>query len=354
MGKNTLFRKFTQWEYWPAYMFYTPNIPYALYLSIKALSLVFYSATNPGIKSSGNGTESKFKNLEMIPDEFKPKSIFVPKERIFDTVLKQVQETGITFPLIAKPDIGFRGLFVKKIHHPEELKTYLEKHPLDLIVQDFIDFPYECGVFFHKIPGEEKGTVSSITLKSYMHVEGDGVSTISQLVHKDARAKHYIEKLKEINIQIWDSIPEKGKSVVLSEIGNHARGTQFFNGSKLIDNELIETFNTLSSQIPGLFYGRFDIKYQSFDELRMGKNFKFLEVNGIIAEPTHIYDAQTSTYFNALRIFRRQWDTIYKIATENHKRGVPYMEFWEFWNQIAGLMRYVKNIKKLSKAQGEL
>ena len=57
---------FKNWEYWPSYMFYIPILPYAFYLGLKARSTTFMSAVNPGIQNSGNGTESKYKTLELF------------------------------------------------------------------------------------------------------------------------------------------------------------------------------------------------------------------------------------------------------------------------------------------------
>lgn len=351
MSRNKFFKNFTEWEYWSSFMFYAPNIPYAVYLALKAGNFTFFTATNPGIKSSGNGTESKFQTLKLIPEELKPKSIFVPVERKVEEVLNQVHNIGIEYPLIAKPDVGFRGVFVKKIYNEEQLIQYIEKHPFDLIVQDFIDLPYECGVFYQKLPHHEKGIISSLTLKSFMSVEGDGIYSISKLIHLDARAKHYVEKLKEINLPIWDTIPENGKIIILSEIGNHGRGTQFINGNEFINASLESIFNGLSKKIPGFFYGRFDIKYNSLEELKEGKNYKFLEVNGIISEPTHMYDAHKGTYFEALKTIRNHWKSIFLIATNNHKNGTAYMKMTAFWSEISDLMKYVKTIKKLSKTK---
>ncbi len=351
MGHNEILRKFTEWEYWPSYMFYAPNVPYAIYLALKAKNFTFYSAVNPGIKSSGNGTESKFKTLAMIPETHRPKSVFVAKERDHNVVLKEVKDMGLDYPIIAKPDVGFRGLFVQKINDEQQLIDYLEEHPLDLIIQEFIGLPQECGVFYYKFPNEKKGKISSLTLKSFMSITGDGQSTIAQLIRKNSRAKHYIERLQVINKDIWHDVPAKNQQITLSEIGNHARGTQFHNGNDLIDSDLEKTFNALSDKIPGLYYGRFDIKYNTLEELKQGKNFKFLEVNGIIAEPTHIYDANKGTYFEALKTIREFWETGYKIAVENHKNGVEYMSFKVFWKEIFNLLQYYKKIKQLSKNQ---
>lgn len=350
MAKNKFLRKFTEWEYWPWYMFYLPNLPYGLYLTIRARSLTFYTATNPGIKSSGNGTESKFKTLSLIPDEFKPKSIFVPEQRDFEQVIHQLNITGIHYPVIAKPDVGFRGNFVKKIYSDQSLKDYLLRHPIPIIIQDFVDLPYECGVFFEKMPTATSGKVTSLTLKSYMSVTGDGSSTVAWLAAHNKRAKHYLKNLAIINEKIWQTIPQDGEKIILSEIGNHARGTEFINGKEFINSDLDRTFNELSNKIPGFFYGRFDIKYQTLEELKVGKNFKFLEVNGIISEPTHIYDARKGTYFEALATFRRQWKSMYLISTANHSLGIPYMKPSVFLKEVKWLLNYISHLKKISES----
>ena len=70
-------------------MFYVPLIPYyILWKAIKARNLIFFLATNPAIKYSGNGTESKYKTIQLIPEEFKPKSIFAKNSQSFEEVLK--------------------------------------------------------------------------------------------------------------------------------------------------------------------------------------------------------------------------------------------------------------------------
>ena len=116
MKNNHFFYKLFHWEYWPSFLFYLPNIPLALYLAIKAKSPVFFSATNPAIKNSGNGMESKFDTLQLIPEALRPKSILVKPTESYVSIKKRIKDSYIEYPLIAKPDIGFRGLLVKKIN----------------------------------------------------------------------------------------------------------------------------------------------------------------------------------------------------------------------------------------------
>jgi hypothetical protein len=351
MPKFLFIKRFTQWEYWPSYMFYIPNLPYAFYLAIKARNFTFYSAINPSIKNSGCGVESKYQTLDLIPDVYKPKSIFVPINRDFNRVIKSMHQEGIDYPIIVKPDIGFRGMLVEKIFSDKTLKTYLDVYPIELIIQEFIDLPNECGIFYYRLPNSKHGVVSSLTIKSFLSVQGDGVSTLEKLVAYDARAQHYTEKLAIDHKEKWFNIPDKGEIVLLSSIGNHSRGTQFINGNHLIDQELTTLIDSLNTKMNGWYYGRLDIKYQSLEDLKKGKNFVILEINGTISEPTHIYDPYHTTYFRALKTMRSHWKVIYQIAIINMKNGIKPNPFFEFWREVKDLMVYVKKVSKLIKRQ---
>ena len=58
----------------------------------------------------------------------------------------------------------------------------------------------------------------------------------------------------------------------------------------MVDDELLKLFDELSLYTDKFYYGRYDIKCDSIDELKKG-NFSILEFNGAGAEPNHIYDA---------------------------------------------------------------
>lgn len=338
------------WEFWPSLFFYIPNLPYALYLVIKARHLAFFSAANPSIKSGGNGTESKYKTIQLVPEKYRPKSILHTKKSLISQTLLSIKKKKLNFPIIAKPDMGFRGLLVEKIHTQEGLESYLRKYPIDIIIQEFLDYKNECGIFYHRNPNDAKGSISSITLKKFLAVSGNGFSNIEQLILEDKRAKLYINIFKEIHQHNLKSIPKKGEIIPLSVIGNHSKGTQFISGNHLISKELVKTLDSLSSKISGWFYGRIDLKYNAFNELENSNDFKVLEINGIISEPTHIYDSENYTYFQALKAIRTNWKSLYEIATTNHKEHqVPYKSSKEFINEMFQLRAYTKKVKRFSK-----
>lgn len=346
---NSRIHKLLHWEYWPLLMFYIPNIPYAFIHGLSARNLVFYTATNPGIRNSGIGAESKHEILSMLPQEYVPKSVLHRKDDPIQNTLKELQKIQVSFPMIVKPDIGFRGLLVKKIESEEELVDYLKKYPIDIVIQEFLTHEYECGIFYYRHPNEDSGKVSSITLKEFLTITGDGKSTIKELVLSDDRAFLYYDLIKDDPSIDWEIILKKDKAVKLSSIGNHSKGTRFINGNHLINKQLEESMDRLNHQTAGWFYGRLDIKYQSLEELYQGK-FKVLELNGILAEPTHIYDASKTTYWKALKTIRTHWKQLYKIARYNHDyQNVSYRKTFPFIREMLALKAYSNRLKKMSQ-----
>ena len=347
---KSFFTKLFYWEHWPSFMFYTPLLPYYIYKTIKAGNLFYHAAANPGIRYGGNGTESKYETLQLIPKKYIPTSIFIQSKYDFNNVLDKIKEFQLTFPLIAKPDIGFRGYLVKKINSEKELEIYLKKNRLNTIVQEYIDYKNECGIFYHRIPGNSKGQITSITLKKFPSITGNGTSTLAELIKNDKRAFLYFDLMTNIHQKRMNSIPELNQTIPLSVIGNHSKGTQFLNGNHLINNKLTSVFDSLSNDINGWYFGRIDLKYSTIEELNKGENFKILEINGVISEPTHIYDSSKISYFKALKVIKKHWEIIGFIAQKNHLTfEVSYPKTSSYFKDLLWLRKYAEKLKNLNK-----
>ncbi|MEN8185628.1 MAG: hypothetical protein ABFR05_00720 [Bacteroidota bacterium] len=352
MKSKVFFTKATQWEHWPAFMFYIPLIPYLMLNAIKAKYPVHYLATNPGILYSGNGTESKYKSLMLVPEKYRPKSILIQKNEKLELIINQLESKNINYPIIAKPDIGFRGYLVKKIESETHLRSYFNKMDIPIILQEFIDHPNEMGIFYHRMPDSEQGKITSITIKKYQTLTGDGTSTLSELILNHKEAFLYHDVFKNIHKERINNILKEGEKITVSEIGNHCKGTQFINGNNLITKDMGNLFDNLSNQIEGWFYGRLDIKFANLESFLQGENFTILEINGIISEPTHIYDTTDngSSYWNALKAIKKHWGIMDKIAIKNHREfGVEYPKVFPYLKNILWLSSYTKKLKKLNK-----
>lgn len=350
MKKSDFWYKLFHWEYWPSFMFYLPILPYAFYLALRARSLVFYSATNPAIHNSGNGMESKFATIQLIPEVLRPKTVLVKTNSSFEDLLEKIAAVGIQFPLIIKPDIGFRGLLVQKIATAEELKSFINTYPIQLIIQEFIDLPNECGIFYYRLPDEQSGHITSLTLKEYLSVVGDGCSTIGELILKESRASLYYDLIVKLHGTSLEQRLEKNEHLTLNVIGNHCKGTRFIEGNDLITQDLVQAMDKLNHEIDGWYFGRIDLKYNDFNDIIAGHSYKILEINGIISEPTHIYDASTQTYFKALKEIAKHWKIIYRIATINHYMlHFPFASTKAFVKEMFAMNSYTRKIKKLTR-----
>ena len=223
------------------------------------------------------------------------------------------------FPYIAKPDIGGRGRKIAIINKEEELERYNETVGEDYMIQEMIHAPLELGVFYTRIPGEPAGKVTSITTKGFLSVLGDGTSSITKLMKLDERAALQIDRIAE-HIDL-NRVPELNETVLLERIGNHSMGTKFINESHRINDALHQTFTQVSNRIEGFYYGRFDIRVTSWEDLFEGKNISILELNGLTSDVTHIFDPE----YRLRDVFKTQNQHIkiaYKIAKANLKSGV--------------------------------
>lgn len=335
------------WEYWPYWAYYYPLIPWFLYLAARYRHTCFFSPANPGILTGGLGFESKYDTLMKIPGEWVPRSVLVRTGEVRSDWEPRIAAAGIFFPLIAKPDIGFRGFLVKRIDNAGELETYLASYPVDFILQEYIEFPQEFGVLYHRYPGSEKGRITSVTLKEFLSVTGNGRSTLRELILADQRASLQIDRLLETHRDSLAHVPADGEKIGLGQIGNHSKGTRFINGNHLVDDRLLATFDGIAGRIEGFCYGRFDLRAKDWASLREGRDFKIIELNGVCSEPTHIYDQTQSTYWNALGELFYHWHLIGKIAWVNRKAGTPCIAPGDMLRQISRLRQYFKRIKAL-------
>lgn len=338
---NTSFYiKLSSWEYWPSWVLYIPVYLQHVWLTIKTKNLFFFLRTNPII----NGfilSDSKHETLSMVPKEYLPKTYFLKKGTPYNEILIQLEKQQITFPVILKPDIGFRGLEVHKINSKEVLKLKVADLKVDSLIQEFIAYPIEIGVFYYRLPNVTQGEIPSVTLKEFLTLKGDGQRTFKELLYANPRAVLQAKRLQEIYKDLWNTIIPINKELFLEPIGNHNRGTKFVNGHALIDQDLKNVFNNLCTPLNGFYFGRFDIKANSIAELKQGKNFKILEINGVGGEPTHIYDPNFKL-FDAWKANLFLWRISADIAIQNFNNGTPKPTFKEGYTKWRAYRKYKK------------
>jgi hypothetical protein len=334
-----LYIKTFSWEYWPVWLVYFPVGFYFLYLSIKARSFFFFSASNPTIENGGMFFSSKWKIFQLVPKEYYPTTIFIDNNENISSIKDRMQESGIVFPIIAKPDRGERGWGVKKIENIAELEKYRKAMNITFLVQSYINYPIEISVFYYRHPLAKKGIVTSVTYKKLLTITGDGVSTIEKLILDNDRCFLQYDKLKMQSQIDFAKILNIGEQEVLVPYGNHVLGATFLNYNHIIDEQLTATIDNISKRIDGLYYGRYDLRCKSIEDLKKGINFSILEVNGTAAEAAHIYEPGYS-FFKAQLEIAKHFKMMYEAAIENKKRGNVYISFHTFRNMLTLEKRY--------------
>ncbi len=331
------------WEYWPWQVVYAPLFVYWILLSIRSGSLLYFSAVNPRLRNGGMLGVSKHDILSMIPATHRPGSCLIPFRAPEEEILEKMQEHGLGFPLIAKPDVGERGFMVRKVYSMEQLQSYARQLGHSYILQEFVDLPLEAGIFYYRMPGEPGGNVSSVVLKKMLTVTGDGRRTLSALIRDNDRAFLQWDKLKVTYKAQWDKIPKLNEEIELVSIGNHCLGTTFLDGNRLISPGLIETMDKLADKIQDFHYGRFDVRAADAQALEQGR-FQVLELNGANAEPAHIYHPGSS-FWTGQRTLFRHWQIMFRISEANHRlKRIRYPGLPAVWNEYRRF-RALKTLK---------
>lgn len=148
--------KWFHFEFWPFWFFYIPMFFYGFYLAIKAKSFAYFTPANPAMKFGGAFGMDKMSILSNLDKQYIPKG-FVAHSKIEPSEMKQLMmDHEIDFPIVCKPNVGERGVGVEKIDSESDLLPFLKDMHKDILFQEFIDYPIELGVFYHRFPISKK------------------------------------------------------------------------------------------------------------------------------------------------------------------------------------------------------
>jgi hypothetical protein len=342
-----LSKKISNWQHWPFLPFYFPVSFIWLWYCIRSRSLWFFSTSNPTLTFGGFEGESKDEMYNLLSPEYYPDTVYINPKKTFNEVRGIVKKHSFSYPLIVKPNVGMAGILFKKIDNESQLEIYHQLVPADYIIQDYVDYPFEVSVFYHRHPENKTGKISAFFSKKLPSIKGDGFSSIKELVNKNK--PEIKEEINKLSAGKLEKILAKDEVFYLSFVGNRYHGTTFHDLSCLIDHALLKVFDKISLTNE-FYYGRYDIKCQSIEDLKKGKNFSILEFNGAGSIPNHIY---TEKYHlgEAYKEILKHWKELYEISDYNHKKGLPY---WGFSKGLFFLMNAKKHFRFLKKCDEKI
>jgi hypothetical protein len=242
---------------------------------------------------------------------------------------------------MVKPETGYRGVGVRVVRDRDQLGTALTDARRDVAAQRYHAGPHEIGVFWVRDPatiGREAeapaphGRIFAVTRKTFPSIDGDGRTTLRRLIMRHPRyrkqaAVYFLEHAGRL-----DRVIAHGDSVVLSSTGNHMQGCIFSDGMDIVTPAFEAAIDAMLRDWQGagggaFDFGRFDVRYADEDELRAGRGFSIIELNGVTSEATSLYDPG-KRYRWARSLLCEQWRIVYTIGARRRALGREPMSIW--------------------------
>jgi hypothetical protein len=344
------FHKIFNWERWSYDVIYLPVDIVWLWYAIKARHFWYFTPVNPTLIFAGFEGGSKKEMYDQLPRWCYPTTLYVNPGKDVEKVKAAMLQAALNYPVVVKPDSGMGGVLFRIIKNEFELEAYHDKVGENYILQTFIDSAPEFSIFHIRYPGETKGIITGFIVKDYLHVTGNGVNTLAELVAQHPSAKYKADEMKKKHKANWGIIIPANEKYVLNRAGNHSSGAKFINLNHEIDQQLCDVFDRISNEAGKFYFGRYDLKCTSLEDLKAGKNIQILEYNGAGAAITHVFDRNMS-YVAALKEIVRHWRHLYRIGKINHKNGVPY---WSFMKGYRFMQKAKKNFKRMQEIDKSL
>src|SRR6266704_3009141 len=189
------FDRIVRWEFWPAWLFYSPVVAICFWLGLRYRGLSLPTVANLNQKNGGIVGESKISILQTLMEtspEYTSDGYLVPEGSV-ENRIESIEEIclrhDIRFPFVLKPDTAQRGAGFRKIESLDEIEKYVAQVSSPLILQRYVEGPNEAGIFYYRFPNEQRGHIFGITRKQFPTVVGDCVHSLRELIESDARAR---------------------------------------------------------------------------------------------------------------------------------------------------------------------
>ncbi len=339
-----------RFERLPKWLNCIPLVVQWLWLSLRYHSVSLPSAANPHITCGGMVGEGKLEYFECMGElarSVTAEYVAVPVtgETTIGIALERMRAMRLCFPVVAKPNLGWCGYGVRLISNVAALSKYLSAFPIGetFILQRYLPEAGEAGLFYARRPGEQFGRVIGITLRYFPKVAGDGYHTIGQLVAADPRLKRVEHNSLHESDYNPDAIPLPGETVRLATIGSTRIGGLYCDGGDHITQALDQAVDAIAQDMTEFYVGRFDVRYESLEQLRAGSGFTIMEVNGSGSESVHAWDPKYTIRESYRIIFAKQ-RLLFQISAANRRNGHKPIGLWKLarlhFQQQALINRY--------------
>ena len=338
--------KLTHWQTWHHHAKYIPIAPVWVWYIIRSGTPWFFTPSNPTLTFGGFEGEGKKEMYEQLPPDSYPHTIYIQPDTHIDILEKQITDAGFTYPFIVKPNVGMMGFMFRKISNAEQLKKYHETISIEYLVQEMVDYGLEVSAFYYRMPNEEKGTISGFLKKESAYIIGDGTSSVETLMRQHEGIRFKMEEMLVKHDAYRNNVLPEGEKYFLSYASNRSQGGKLIGLDHEIDDQLQQLLDGFSRHTGKFYYGRYDIKCSSVEDLKKGKNYSILEFNGAGAGTQHVY-ANDYSLWQAMGIILTHWKMLFRISRYNHKQGVRYWGLLKGWQHLKAAKKNLMMLKRM-------
>ena len=291
-----------------------------LWLAVRYRSISLPSAADPALFCGGLAGESKmeyFRQIEPAVAAWVARTgTVVANADALAQARAVLTGLNLSYPVIAKPDVGWCGFGVRRLDNEQALAAYIAAYPAGetFLLQEYLGDGGEAGLFYVRWPGQTRGKIESLTVREPPTVRGNGNSSVRNLILADERLRGRLQMYDNL-----DHVPAAGERIVLSVVWSHRAGGHYRDLSAEITDALHERIDAIATGMPDLHVARFDVRFASMTELARGQ-FKIIEVNGSGSEAINFFDPHVPFLAAYEGVLRKQ-AMVFALAAENRRRG---------------------------------
>jgi hypothetical protein len=343
-------REIGRLERLPKWLNLVPMVLQWAWLALRYRSVTLPSCCNPSITTGGMVGEGKLEYFDIMGPHASSMtatttSVVARPVGAVQACEAAMQRARLSYPVVAKPDLGWCGFGVRRLDSRDDLVAYVDAFPTGerIVLQRWMPAPGEAGVFYMRRPGHERGEVIGLLLRHFPRVTGDGVRTVAELMAADPRARRLGRDGASEACCDPAEVPRAGQTVRVAVVASTRVGGKYEDATALVTPALVEAFDAICGDMRDFHVGRFDVKFDSLAALCAGTGFSIIEVNGAGSEAVHAWDPAL-TLRQAYRIVFDKQRRLFAIAAEMRQRGARPVGWRALarhhWRQQALISRY--------------
>jgi len=332
----------------PKWLICIPLAAQWLWLSVRYRGTTLPSCVNPMITSGGLVGEGKLEYFatmgSLARSATAPFVGVAARADLSESDLKRAMAaTELTFPIIAKPDLGLCGFGVRRINDMAELIAYFAAFPPNetVVLQAFLQEEHEAGIFYARDPAAGQGRIIGLVLRYFPRVVGDGERSVRELMITDHRARRMLAASKHESVVAVDRVPSRGEMVRLATIGSTRVGGLYVDGGNYATELLSTRMDAIARDMHSFYCGRFDVRYASLHDLMEGR-FTIIEVNGAGSEAIQAWDPQIGLLKGLGMIFSKQ-RLLFSIGAQMRKLGVRPIKLYSLYRLYKRQQQLIKH-----------